>query len=169
VEPLAWDGDGALYSLWGSQKGLWLARSPNQGETWTKWHIVERNEVSYYPYLIARGHGELAATWYSGKDDTLQAHVATILVGHIKTPPQVIESQPFQSEIWDEYPVEHRDTGGEYIPIVFLRAGGLGVVTTIQSVVGIEEIVARQKAGTTATQSKPENRFGFKWRKFVER
>jgi hypothetical protein len=169
VEPLAWDGAGALYSLWGSQKGLWLARSPNQGETWTNWHIVERDEVSYYPYLIARGHGELAATWFSGKDDTLQAHVATIRVGHGKAPPQVIESQPFQTEIWDRDPVVHRATAGEYIPIIFLRAGGLGVVTTIQSVVGIEEIVARQRAGTTAIQSKPEKRYGFKWWKFVER
>jgi hypothetical protein len=169
VEPLAWDGDGALYSLWGSQKGLWLARSPNQGETWTNWHIVERDEVSYYPYLIARGHGDLAATWSSGKDDTLKAHVAAIHVGHGKALPQVIESQPFQTEIWNRDPVVHRATAGEYIPIIFLRAGGLGVVTTIQSVVGIEEIVARQRAGTTAIQSKPEKRYGFKWWKFVER
>ena len=167
VEPLAWDGGGALYSLWGSQNGLWLARSQNQGETWTNWHI--RDEASYYPYLIARGRGELAATWSSGKDDTLQAHVAAIHVGRGKAMPQVIESQPFQTETWDRDPVVHRATAGEYIPIIFLRAGGLGVVTTIQSVVGIEEIVARQRAGTTAIQSRPEKRFGFKWWKFVER
>lgn len=169
VEPLAWDEDGALYSLWGSQEGLWLARSSDQGETWTNWHIVERNEVSYYPYLTARGHGELAATWFSGKDDTLQAHVATIHVGHGKALPQVIESQPFQPEIWNRRPLVHRATGGEYIPTIFLRSEGLGVVTPIQSVVGIEEIVARQKAGATAIQTNPEKRFGFKWWKFAER
>jgi hypothetical protein len=169
VEPVAWDAEGALYSLWGSQRGLWLARSPNQGKTWTNWHIVERDEVSYYPYLIARGRGELAATWSSGKDDTLQAHVAAIHVGHGKAPPQVIESQPFQTEIWNRDPLVHRATAGEYIPIIFLRAGGLGVVTTIQSVVGVEEIAARQRAGIAAIPIKPEKRFGFKWWRFVER
>lgn len=153
VEPIAWDEDGVLYYLWGSQKGLWLARSPDQGETWTTWHIVERDEVSYYPYLIARSHGELAATWSSGKDDTLQAHVATIHVGDGKAPPQVIESQPFQTDTWSHQahpgdPV-HRDTAGEYIPVIFLRAGVLGVVTAIQN--------------------GPEKRLGFKWWKFVER
>ena len=171
VEPVAWDADGALYYLWGSQKGLWLARSPDQGETWTTWHIVERDEVSYYPYLTARGRGEIAATWSSGEGDTLLAHVATIRVGDGKAPPQVIESRPFQTDIWQrQHPGDplRRDTAGEYIPVIFLRAGGLGVVTTIQSAVGIEEFVARQRAGITTTQ-KPEKRLGFKWWKFVER
>jgi hypothetical protein len=153
VEPVAWDADGALYSLWGSQKGLWLARSPDQGETWTIWHVVNRGEVSYFPYLIARGHGELAATRSSGEGDSLLAHVATIHVGVGKAPPQVIESQPFQTDIWS-FPKNpgdpvHRDTAGEYIPVVFLRAGGIGVVTTIQNL--------------------PEQRWGFKWWRFVER
>ena len=153
VEPVAWDADGALYSLWGSTKGLWLARSLDQGETWTSWHIVDRDDVSYYPYLTARGHGELAATWSSGKGDTLQAHVAAIHVGDGKQPPRIIESQPFQTDAWarQKNPGDpmHRDTAGEYIPVIFLRAGGLGVVTTIQN--------------------GPEKRLGFKWWKFVER
>ena len=138
---------------WGSAKGLWLARSPDEGETWTNWHIVDRDEVSYFPYLIARGHGELAATWSSGRGDSLLAHVATIHVGDGKALPQVIESQPFQTDIWSfqEHPGDpvHRDTAGEYIAVTFLRAGGLGVVTTIQN--------------------RRENRAGFKWWKFVER
>jgi BNR/Asp-box repeat len=137
VEPVAWDADGALYHLWGSAKGLWLARSLDQGETWTNWHIVEWDEPSYFPYLIARAHGELAATWYSGQDNTLQAHVARIDVGDGKAPPRVIESQPFQTDAWvrQKNPGDpmHRDTAGEYIPVTFLRAGGLGVVTTIQN------------------------------------
>lgn len=54
VEPVAWDASGALYYLWGSQKGFWLARSLDQGETWGSWHIIDRDEVSYFPYLIAR-------------------------------------------------------------------------------------------------------------------
>ena len=153
VEPVAWDADGALYYLWGSQKGLWLARSLDQGETWTNWHIVERDEVSYFPYLIARGHGELAATWSSGQDNALQEHVARIDVGDGKVLPRVIESQSFQIDAWHRQKnpgdPRHRDTGGEYIPVIFLRAGGLGVVTTIQN--------------------GPEKRLGFKWWKFVER
>ena len=153
VEPVAWDADGALYSLWGSQRGVWLARSLDHGETWRNWHIIERDEISYYPYLIARGRGELAATWFSGQDGTLQAHVARIDVGDGKSLPRVIESQPFQIDAWhrQKNPSDpmRRDTGGEYIPVILLHAGGLGVVTTIQNV--------------------PEKRSGFKWWKFVER
>lgn len=151
VEPVAWDADGTLYYLWGSEKGLWLARSPDEGETWTNWHIVDRDEVSYFPYLIARGHGELAATWSSGRGDSMLAHVATIHVGDGKALPQVIESQPFQTDIWSrQNPGDplHRDTAGEYIPVIFLRSGGLGVVTTIQN--------------------RREKRAGFKWWKFAE-
>jgi hypothetical protein len=152
VEPLAWDMDGTLYYLWGSAKGLWFARSPDKGETWTNWHIVDKDEVSYFPYLIAQAHGELAATWSSGLGDSLVAHVATIHVGDGKALPQVIESLPFQTDIWfREHPGDpvHRETGGEYIPVIFLRAGGFGVVTTIQN--------------------GPEKHLGFKWWKFVER
>ena len=113
---------------------------------------MDRDEVSYYPYLIARGHGELAATWSSDKEGNLRAHVATIRVGDGKAPPQVIESQPFQTDTWSQdHPTEavHRATGGEYIPIIFLRAGGFGIVTTIQNV--------------------REKRLGFRWWKFAER
>jgi len=80
----------------------------------------------------------------------LQAHVAAIHVGDGKQPPQVIESQPFQTEIWSfaEEPLG-RVTAGEYLAVTFLRAGGLGVVTPIQN--------------------EREKRFGFKWWKFVER
>lgn len=155
MEPLAWDEDGALYSLWGSQKGMWLARSPNQGETWTNWHIVDKDEVSYFPYLIARGRGELAATWVSDTHANLLAHVAAIRVGDGRAPPQVTESQRFQTDIWSQNPPTgpvHRSTGstgGEYIPILFLGAGGLGVVTAIQN--------------------HGERRLGFRWWKFAER
>jgi len=155
VEPVAWDASGALYSLWGTAQGLWLARSLDQGATWTNWHIVERDELSYFPYLIARGRGELAATWSSGKDDTLQAHVAKINVSTGKALPQIIESQPFQIDVWSRVSREdaaspmHRVTGGEYIPVAFLRAGTLGVVTTITN--------------------RPEKRLGFTWWTFVTR
>lgn len=155
VEPIAWDASGALYYLWGTAKGIWLARSLDQGEVWTIWHLVKREEGSCFPYLIARGRGELAATWSSGADVTLQAHVARIDVRDGKVPPRVIESQPFQTDTWsrprEQHPGDpaHRVTGGEYIAVTYLRAGGLGVVTTIQN--------------------PAENRFGFTWWKFVTR
>ena len=39
VEPLAWDARGALYSFWTNLKGIWLARSVDQGATWTTWQL----------------------------------------------------------------------------------------------------------------------------------
>jgi hypothetical protein len=84
VEPVAWDESGALYYLWGTTKGLWLARSFDHGETWTNWHIVERDEVSYYPYLIARGRGELAATWSSGQNETSKCMWLESMLARVK-------------------------------------------------------------------------------------
>jgi hypothetical protein len=59
--------------------------------------------------------------------------VARIKVTDAKTPPEIIEAQPFQAEIWtwifpghEKDPVVH-DTGGEYVPVTFLRDGSLGV------------------------------------------
>ena len=155
VEPVAWDSKGALYYLWGTSKGLWLARSLDQGANWTNWHIIDKDELSYYPYLTARGDGELAATWSTGEGDALLAHVARINIGDGKALPQVVEAQPFQTETWSRAfelrPGEspHRVTAGEYIPVIFLRAGGLGVVTTIQN--------------------PPQSRVGFRWWKFTRR
>ena len=152
VEPIAWDAGGSLYYLWGSQKGVWVARSLDLGETWTSWHIVERDELSYFPYLTARGPGELAATWTSGEDDDLRVHVATIRFRNEQAPPQVIEAQPFQTDIWSRPKHSgdppHRSTGGEYVPVTFLQTGNLGVVTTIQNL--------------------GEKRLGFKWWRFME-
>lgn len=155
VEPLAWDASGHLYYLWGGAKGMWLALSTDQGRTWSSWHLIDRNELSYFPYLIARGKGELAATWHSGTDETLRTHVAEIKMNDAGAPPQVIEAEPLQLEIWSrvshDRPAElaHRSTAGEYVPITFLREGGLGVVTTIQN--------------------RQDKRFGFLWWRFVER
>ncbi|HEY6386593.1 MAG TPA: sialidase family protein [Candidatus Acidoferrum sp.] len=155
VEPLAWDSDGRLYYLWGGPKGIWLGRSTDQGRTWSTWHLVDQNELSYFPYLVARGRGELAATWFSGTNETLRTHVAEIKVNDAGEPPEVIEAEPFQNEMWSwvspDRPAAstHRDTGGEYVPITFLREGGLGVVTTIQN--------------------QRDKRFGFLWWKFDER
>jgi hypothetical protein len=137
VEPLAWDERGALYSLWTSLKEIWLARSADQGVTWTTWRLAESSEVAYYPYLMARGAGELAATWFSGRPEALQAHAARIDVGEGDTPPRMAESEPFEPDSWEEGPRPGdppvRSTAGEYLAVCFLRKGGLDVVSPIQN------------------------------------
>jgi len=138
VEPLAWDARGALYSFWTNLKGVWLARSVDRGATWTTWQLKECPEVAYYPYLVARGPGELAATWFSGWTGTWQAHAARIDVSADGAPPRMVESPSFrpdswrQNQTWPEDP-QTPDPAGEYLAVSFLRAGGLAVVSPIQN------------------------------------
>jgi hypothetical protein len=138
VEPLAWDGRGALYSFWTNLKGIWLARSGDQGASWTIWRLAENPDVAYYPYLVARGRGELAATWFSGWTGTWQAHMARIDVGEGGAPPRMVESPPFKPDSWQKNPTWPKDPqtpepAGEYLALCFLRNGGLVVVSPIQN------------------------------------
>jgi ketosteroid isomerase-like protein len=140
VEPLAWDAGGALYSFWTNLKGIWLARSTDRGATWTTWRLRECPEVAYYPYLIARGRGELAATWFAGWTGAWHARVARIDVGEGEAPPRFVESPPFRPDSWTwrlnpQWPEEPPtpDPAGEYLAAAFLRAGGLVVVSPIQN------------------------------------
>jgi hypothetical protein len=154
VEPLAWDARGALYSLWTDLKGIWLARSSDQGATWTTWHLAESPEVAYFPYLVARGPGELAATWFSGSLGTWKAHVARIDAGEGAAPPRMVEAPPFKPDSWREnrqWPEDPQtpDTAAEYLALAFLRSGGMAVVSPIQN--------------------KREKRFGFSLWKVEER
>jgi hypothetical protein len=135
VEPLAWGPDGALYSLWTNAKGLWMARSRDQGETWKIWQLLASGEVLYYPYLVAGPRSnQLAAAWFSGKRDAMQAHVALFEMSEGDAPPRVFQSRPFQIDSWtrpgQKGPVT-RSAGGEYLGITFLQEGGFGVVSPI--------------------------------------
>ena len=139
VEPLAWDAGGALYSFWANLKGIWLARSADRGVTWTTWRLRECPEFVYFPYLVARGRGELAATWFAGWTGTWHARVARIDVGDGEAPPRMVESALFQPDSWEQPnprwpndPLPH-DTAGEYLAVLFLRQGGLAVVSPIQN------------------------------------
>jgi hypothetical protein len=136
VEPLAWDASGALYYLWTDPAGLWLASSTNRGADWTTWQLAKGGELRYFPYLIARRQGELAATWFSGRGEGIQVHVAAIDITQRDFPPQFVEAPPFSPDSWQlgQKPGEprRRDTAGEYVPIAFLRDGRLAIVTTIQ-------------------------------------
>ena len=137
VEPIAWDSDGALYYLWGEGKTLWVARSADRGKTWKSWPILEANGVVYFPYLIAQGHGELAATWASGPVAAFEANVARIYAENGNAAPRVVKAPSFRPDSWQRgeastVALRSRDPGGEYLAVSFLRSGGLAVVSPIQ-------------------------------------
>ena len=145
VEPLAWDADGYLYHLWSEGREMWLGRSTDHGVTWSKWRIARDDDVVFYPYLVARGSGELAATWFSSADGK-SVRVAVIETGEVGSDAQpfVVLSAPLRFESWMESDGEWiRDTAGEYVPVAYLKDGDLAVVTPLQDVL--------------------ENRFGFTW------
>ncbi len=145
VEPIAWDAAGALFHLWSDGTDIRLARSLDQGASWREWTIWHGSEVAFFPYLVARGAGELAATWFSGSGDSMAAHVALLRAPDGDTEePNVILAEPFQIDVWREQEdVRVRDPGGEYLPIAFLSTGGLAVAAPIQDA--------------------PADRFGFSW------
>jgi BNR/Asp-box repeat len=136
VEPLAWDATGHLYYLWTDPAGLWLARSTDRGEQWKTWQIAHGGELRYFPYLIARGKGELAATWFSGRGERIQVQLARIDAGAGDATPRVTEAPPFTPDSWQRSQKSgeprNRDPAGEYAPVAFLLDGRLAVVTTIQ-------------------------------------
>jgi hypothetical protein len=147
IEPLAWDGEGRLYSLWTDRTGVWLARSMSGGATWTSWRIVDCGAPCFFPYLIGRRDGELAATWHVGnainvagtvaKGEPLRWQAAVIKVGHGTSAPRVVKSQLIELETFNWGDGTHssgvdRQPAGEYLPVTFLRQGGIGVATPIQ-------------------------------------
>jgi hypothetical protein len=136
VEPVAWDAEGRLYSLWTNFQGVWLAQSADAGRTWQQWRVATIDAVSYFPFLTARGTGELAATWFSGAGEALQWHVARIQAAPGAGRPRVAELSGLQTESWtvsDESPAPVRDTAGEYLSVALLSDGDVGVVSPIQN------------------------------------
>jgi hypothetical protein len=97
------------------------------------------SDTAFYPYLIARGDGQLAVTWFlhRGQAETLRAHVARIDLEEGDAPPRMAESRPFELDCYwpsrspDDPPV--RGTGGEYLAALFLKKGGLVFVSPIQN------------------------------------
>jgi hypothetical protein len=144
VEPLAWDASSSLYYFWTTRDGLSLARSTDDGATWTMWRLAGAQDA-FYPYLTARSRGELAATWFSGADSTWRARAAVIAVPEHGAP--AISATTLVPDSWGlsgrgERPDKH-NPAGEYLPITFLRDGGVAVVSPIQN----------ERAG----------RYGFSW------
>jgi hypothetical protein len=134
VEPIAWDAAGTLNYLWTDPAGVHLARSSDHGNTWQQWLIVEtKDATAFFPYLVARGAGELAATWFSAKlpdFTTLRTHVARI-TARGSASPQVVAAPPFTFEAVNANGIPQ--AGGEYVPVAFLRDGALALVTPIQN------------------------------------
>ena len=149
VEPLAWDATGALYSFWALDRDLWLGRSRDKGATWTTWKVATVDSTPYFPYLIARGEGELAASWFSGRGDSLRVNAARIQVSTGESPPTVSLTPSFLPESFTLPGLGEpgRDTAGEYIPLIFLVDGSLGLVAPIQHFAA--------------------QRLGFSWRRYV--
>ena len=133
VEPVAWDSSGAVYSLWTEPNGVHLAQSRDSGKTWRQWLVVEtKDTTAFYPYLIARGKGELAATWFTATMPgyaSLRANVAKLEVSDAGAPPNV---RTASFEI-DATTGKTPTPAGEYVPAIFLRDGRLAVVTPIQN------------------------------------
>jgi hypothetical protein len=138
VEPLAWDATGDLYHLWSEGQVVKLAQSRDHGASWEEWVVATDDEIAYFPYLVARGPGELAATWFSGGGETMAVQVAMFQVPDSEdSEPQVLLSKPFQPDIWQERADQKiRDPGGEYVPVAFLKDGGLAVATPVQDLHG---------------------------------
>lgn len=149
VEPLAWDSTGALYSLWASGRHVFLARSRDRGTTWHTWTLMAGPATPYFPYLVARGDGQLAASWFTGHGDSLRANVAYLEVGPDSLAPILATAPPFSLDVFGlasrSEPPE-RDTGGEYLALTFLPDGQLGVVAPVQDVAA--------------------KRLGFTWRRY---
>ncbi|HEV7240366.1 MAG TPA: sialidase family protein [Thermoanaerobaculia bacterium] len=151
VEPLAWDADGRLYSLWTDKKGVRLARSDDRGANWKTWTVADTTVPPFFPYLVARGRGELAATWFTASNNDLhdiQWYVARVenVTDEIRvlvSPPQSLESRRARA---DRGGAVFNDTAGEYLATAFLSDGSIAVVSPIQN--------------------RPEGRAGFTWWKF---
>ncbi len=132
VDPVAWDSAGALYTLWTTETGVWLARSANQGATWATLRVAAAApDTAFFPYLAARASGVLAATWFTFAGDSLHWRVARIEMTSGSQQPRLAISEQMALESWAGDP-PRADPGGEYLPVALLANGGVAVVTPIQ-------------------------------------
>lgn len=135
VEPVAWDAEGRLYSMWSEGVELRLGRSTDQGASWETWTLLRANVTLYYPYLTSGPGGVLGASWFSGFEGDLRGHV-----GLIEAPesdgalPELRTTPPLTVDAWrrDDGP-RTRDPAGEYFPVIFLHEGGLGAMLPVQA------------------------------------
>jgi hypothetical protein len=141
VEPIAWDARGVLYSLWTNPKGVWLGRSTDDARTWRTWRIATTSSA-FFPYLVARGSGQLAATWFAesvdassvaGSAPMLWGHVTRVNVNDGDSEPFLVGTSTLRLDAWQDTSPKP-DAAGEYLATAFLNDGSLVVVTPIQNV-----------------------------------
>lgn len=137
VEPIAFDTEGTLYSLWTDERGVWIARSRGN-EEWSIAHVAESTTPSFYPYLISRGEGELVATWFSRatpQSGTLRWHLATIHFAPGRNEPLVKSSEQRLDTARRDPESDQLSptTAGEYLSIAALQDGSIAVVSPIHN------------------------------------
>lgn len=135
VEPIAFDSAGVLHMLWSEGRTLWHGASRDGGASWRSDSLLASPQELYFPYLIARGDGELVASWVEGRGDSLRARVAHLTAG-ADGRTVVHLAQPLVPRSWtmpsDSGPPSVRDAGGEYFATSWLRNGGIAMVTPVQ-------------------------------------
>jgi hypothetical protein len=139
VEPLAFDATGALYSLWSEGERVYLARSRDLGASWDRWLVAEDEEQAHFPYLVARGSGEVAASYFTGTGASLAVQV---VYGRVPLdagePLALARATPFRQPARSGPPgAVSASTAGEYLPLLFLPEGRLAVAAVMQDAVQV--------------------------------
>ncbi len=138
VEPAVWDQEDKLYLLWSEGNTLKLGTTHTNGNAWEEHSIVQSKDTLYFPYMEMSEQGILC-TWVSGFNENTRHHAAilTIEEGNI----QINALEPQKLDIWSRFQTDdyQRATGGEYFPIIPLKNGNFGMVTTIQNSKGGRE------------------------------
>jgi len=107
----------------------------DQGATWSAQRLAEGGASRFFPYLVARGPGELAASWFTLDQERLRAHVGSIRVDETGGA-RLVEAEPFEPDSWGRSPQgtpPPPDPAGEYLALVFLQDGDLAVANPIQN------------------------------------
>ncbi len=132
VEPLVWDQEDNLYLLWSEGKILKLGITHDNGNSWEEHSIEQSLDTLYFPYMEMSEQGILC-TWVSGFKENIRHHAAILDIeeGNI----QINALEPQKLDIWSRFQTGdyQRSTGGEYFPIIPLKNGNFGMVTTIQN------------------------------------
>jgi hypothetical protein len=138
VEPLAWGPGRTLYNLWSEGDTVWLGWSADLGKTWARQIVSQEPGISFFPFMVANDSGtdstELAATWFVQHEQSLSVRLVLINnSGGDSGSPEIFRAEPFTPSSWNEGGETQVPTpAGEYVPVVFLPDGQLGVVSPIQ-------------------------------------
>lgn len=111
-DPVAFDAAGTLYAAWSEGERIVLGRSADLGATWdTADLVVAQDRLAFYPFLRGGAAGELAASWFTARDDgaDLRAHVARVADAATGAPRVVAASLE---------PETGGDTAGEYFQVL---------------------------------------------------